>query len=207
MVGRKRKSICLELVTDLRRLGLSWSAIAEHSEVNVSRNKLLTWRNDPSVNFIEHNLRIENEQLDELVGKETVGQPRRGEISIGAHLFGSGFKVPRQQLRESIHRVDPAGVLERSRKPIKRKVYISDGPHHCWHIDGNHKLIRWGIAIHGCIDGCTRTIIYLAARDNNRTEVALAAFEDGVARFQLPMKVRADYGGENVKIAQYMVQH
>ena len=38
MAGRKRKAINLELVTDLRTLGLSWNKIAE--EVKVSRNKL-----------------------------------------------------------------------------------------------------------------------------------------------------------------------
>ena len=104
-----------------------------------------------------------------MVERETIGQPRRGEISIGGHLLSAAYKVPRQQLRESILRVDPdEGVIERSRKPIKRKIYVSDGPHYCWHIDGNHKLIKWGIVIHGCVDGgCTRTIIYLAARDNN----------------------------------------
>ena len=206
MAGRKRKEISLTVVTDLRRLGLSWIDIANHKEVDVSVNKLLTWRKDLQNSFEEPKAHIDNEQLDNLVEKETAGQPRRGEISIGAHLFSTGFKVPRKQLRESIHRVDPDGVIERSRKPIKRKVYVSDGPHHCWHIDGNHKLIRWGIVIHGCVDGCTRIIIYLAARDNNLSQVALDAFEDGVARYQFPMKVRADYGGENVKIAQYMIE-
>ena len=70
-----------------------------------------------------------------------------------------------RQQRDSIHRVDPEGVEERSRKRIKRAVYHSDGPHYCWHIDGNHKLIRWGIVIYGCIDGCTRNVIYLAVID------------------------------------------
>ena len=93
-----------------------------------------------------------------MVERETIGQPRRGEISIGGHLLSAAYKVPRQQLRESILRVDPdEGVIERSRKPIKRKIYVSDGPHYCWHIDGNHKLIKWGIVIHGCVDGgCMR---------------------------------------------------
>eukprot|EP01036_Dinobryon_divergens_P036548 gene36548-47615_t len=159
MAGRKRKEISLSAVTDLRRLGLSWNEIGAHPDVNVSRNKLLTWRKDPDVNFIEPNDLIDNEQLDHLVEKETVGQPRRGEISIGAHLFSTGFKVPRQQLRESIHRVDPDGMAITS---------LSDG-----------------------------ALLFMA----------LAAFEDGVARYQLPMKVRADYGGENVKIAQYMIEH
>ena len=28
-----------------------------------------------------------------------------------------------------------------------------------------------------------------------------------MARYKLPMKVRADFGGENIKIAQYMIEH
>jgi len=106
-----------------------------------------------------------------------------------------------------MHRVDPEGVLERSRKPIKRRVYSVPGPHYLWHMDGNHKLIRWGIVIHGCIDGCTRYIIYLVARDNNRAETVLDAFVEGVARNQLPLRVRGDKGGENVRVADYMILH
>ena len=89
------------------------------------------------------------------------GQPRWGADTIAAAVAVAGFHAPRQQLRDSIHRVDPEGILERSHKAIKRVVYRSHGPHHDWHMDGNHKLIRWGIVIHGCIDGCSRNIIYL----------------------------------------------
>ena len=69
------------------------------------------------------------------------------------------------------------------------------------------KLIRWEIVIHGCIDGCTRNIIYLVARDNNRAETVLNAFVEGVARYQLPLRVRGDLGGENVRVADYMILH
>ena len=120
--------------------------------------------------FEDPKQKIPNDQVDNLVNNYSQGQPRRGEVTIAAHVATTGFYVPRQQLRESIHRVDPEGVEERSRKPIKRKVYYSNGPHHDWHMDGNHKLIRWGMVIHGCIDGCSRNIIYLQLRDNrNKT--------------------------------------
>ncbi|KAF4114111.1 hypothetical protein G5714_004334 [Onychostoma macrolepis] len=33
-----------------------------------------------------------------------------------------------------------------------------------WHIDGNHKLIRWRIVIHGY----SRLVVFLRASDNNR---------------------------------------
>ena len=42
-----------------------------------------------------------------------------------------------------------------------RRVYNVPGPHHLWHNDGHHKLIRYGLVTHGCVDGNTRTIIYL----------------------------------------------
>ena len=202
---RERKFVDIDVVTRLRQIGLSWKIIAQHPDVNVSRDVLLKWRKE--VAFVEPKQTIDSDNLDKLVADHTICQPRRGEISIAAHVSCVGFKVSRKQLRESIHRVDPSGVEERSRKRIKRAVYHSDGPHHCWHIDGNHKLIRWGIVIHGCIDGCTRNIIYLAARDNNRSTVVLEAFEDGVARYQIPMKVRSDFGGENILVAKYMIHY
>jgi hypothetical protein len=30
-----------------------------------------------------------------------------------------------------------------------------------WYHDGHHKLIRYGLVTHGCVDGYSRTIIYL----------------------------------------------
>ena len=157
--------------------------------------------------FEDPKQKIPNDQVDNLVNNYSQGQPRRGEVTIAAHVATTGYYVPRQQLRESIHRVDPEGVEERSRKPIKRKVYYSNGPHHDWHMDGNHKLIRWGMVIHGCIDGCSRNIIYLQLRDNNKSDVVLDAFLEGVSQYQLPLNVSGDFGGENVKVAEYMIRH
>ncbi|KAG2364284.1 hypothetical protein BDR07DRAFT_1280150, partial [Suillus spraguei] len=31
-------------------------------------------------------------------------------------------------------------------------------PNVLWHVDGHHKLIRWGIVIHGFIDGFCRMV-------------------------------------------------
>ena len=152
---RKRKFFDLDQITSFCKLGLTWTAIAKHPDISASKDCLRRWREE--VEFKEPKQKLPNTQLDTVVAKYSQGQPRRGEVSIAAHIATSGYYVPRQQLRDSIHRVDPEGVEERSRKPIKRKVYYSNGPHHDWHIDGNHKLIRWGMVIHGCIDGCSPT--------------------------------------------------
>ena len=46
-------------------------------------------------------------------------------------------------------------------KTSRRRVYSVEGPNSLWHIDGNHKLIRWKVVIHGGIDGHSRTIVFL----------------------------------------------
>ena len=61
--------------------------------------------------------------------------------------------------------------------------------------------------IHGCIDGYSRRIIYLRANNNNQAATVLQLFRSAVDCLGLPSHVRADRGGENVGVAQYMLQH
>lgn len=66
---------------------------------------------------------------------------------------------------------------------------------------------RYGIVIHGGIDGDTRTIVYLEAIDNNVSAHTVLLFKDAVRRYQCPARVRGDRGGENVLIADWMISH
>ena len=61
--------------------------------------------------------------------------------------------------------------------------------------------------VHGCIDGYSRRIIYLKASNNNRSETVLQLFTQAVDSLGLPSRVRADRGGENVGVAEFMLQH
>lgn len=50
-----------------------------------------------------------------------------------------------RRVQESMRRVDPQGVLMRSLQlnPRRRRKYTVPAPNSLWHIDGNHKLIRY----------------------------------------------------------------
>lgn len=73
------------------------------------------------------------------------------------------------------------------------------------HVDTNHKLISWRIVIHGCVDGYSRTIIYLQCATNNLAETALQFFQQGVDNYGLPSRVRGDCGVENWDVARFMI--
>ena len=60
--------------------------------------------------------------------------------------------------------------------------------------------------MHGGIDGYSRVPVFLKARNNNRADSVLAAFESAVMKWGLPERVRSDKGGENVLVAEYMLR-
>lgn len=80
------------------------------------------------------------------------------------------------------------------------------GPNHLWHIDTNHKLIRWCFIIVAGIDGFSRLITFMQCVNNNRAETLLQCFRQGIETYGLPLRVRTDKGMENVKIADYMIE-
>ncbi|KIO16617.1 hypothetical protein M407DRAFT_45791, partial [Tulasnella calospora MUT 4182] len=72
-------------------------------------------------------------------------------------LRRNGTPTSRPRISASLVRIDPVRrVFERVR--IKRRRYQVPGPNALWHHDGQHGLIRWGIVIHGFIDGHTRLV-------------------------------------------------
>ncbi len=87
---------------------------------------------------------------------------------------------------------------------IQRRGYSVPGPNALWHLDGNHKLIRWRLVIHGAIDGFSRMITFLKCSGNNRSETVVSHFLEAIGEYGIPSRVRTDHGGENVKVWHYM---
>jgi hypothetical protein len=76
-----------------------------------------------------------------------------------------------------------------------------------WHLDGNHKLVKWGFVTHLAIDGFTRLITFGETSDNNRAETVMEKFTRAVEKYGRPLRVRTDHGGENVRVWQDMIHH
>lgn len=77
------------------------------------------------------------------------------------------------------------------------------------HLDISHSclyisLIRWGIVIHGFIDGYSRLIVGLRAHNNNTGAAVLNLFLDGARQYGIPARLRGDHGTENILVAAWM---
>lgn len=106
-----------------------------------------------------------------------------------------------------MYRVDRKGILERKKGRLHRRTYSVQSPNTLWHVDTNHKLIRWNMIIAGGIDGFSRLITFLECVDNNKAETLLNCFVRGVSTYGLPSRVRSDMGRENTLIADYMIKN
>ncbi|KAJ7883186.1 hypothetical protein B0H14DRAFT_2303691, partial [Mycena olivaceomarginata] len=63
--------------------------------------------------------------------------------------------LQKERVRQSLLRIDGLGRVLR-KHTLERREYESPRPNSTWHMDGHHKLIKWGIVIHGVVDGYDR---------------------------------------------------
>ena len=89
---------------------------------------------------------VSDEELDNIILDIKRNFPNTGYKRMNGFLSQRGYTVQQHRVIESMHRVDPEGVLLRGleMRVINRRHYHVAGPQCLWHIDGirNHKLIR-----------------------------------------------------------------
>lgn len=154
--GRPAKIISEDLLRD---------TFAPHRNISVPKLGKVIRLNRNTINKARKALGIRrefsqwtDEELDRVVEEIRKEKPSVGLKFICARLRSKGVKMQRERVRKSMRRNDPIGVELRGRKAIRRRNYVVAGPDALWHMDGYHKLILWGIVIHGLIDGYCRTV-------------------------------------------------
>lgn len=134
-----------------------------------------------------------------------MGNNRRiGPNSALVRLQNVGIRVQRWRVREALHRIDPAGSAMRAVRLIRRRPYRVPCPNSLWHLDGNHKLIRWKMVIHGAIDGYSRLVTFMRVSNNNNAETVFRHFVAATHLHGVPSRLRVDYGGENNLVCEFM---
>ncbi|KAG8770774.1 hypothetical protein FRC12_004068 [Ceratobasidium sp. 428] len=151
---------------------------------------------------------ISDDELDQHVREFKTKHPDSGTQFLVVYLRSAGVNVTWTRARASKQRVDPIVPALRRGVKIKRRNYENPRSDAVWHMDGHHKLILWGWVIHGVIDGHDHTLRSIRAETNNRADTVLHLFLKAVEENGgPPQRVRGDCGGENVKVAAWMVQN
>ena len=98
-----------------------------------------------------------------------------------------------------IRELNPESVALRRKKRLRRRVYSVPGPDFFWHQDRYDKLKPFGFAIHTCIDGYSRKIIWLDVASTNKDPSVVAGYLLKAVKSigGLPVKIRTDDGTEN----------
>ncbi|KAG5260490.1 hypothetical protein AALO_G00309840 [Alosa alosa] len=108
--------------------------------------------------------------------------PNSGYRIVYGFLRSSGIRVSQLRVRETLRALDPIASAIRGLQVllIPRRPYSVPSPLSLWHIDGNHKLVRWRIIIHGGIDGYSRKIMYMQANTDNKATTVFQCFMTAV---------------------------
>jgi len=139
--GHPMLFISKEQITFLCDLRFSWIQIA--SLFGVSRQTFFAMISEYGLPTDHEFSDISNMELWSYVEHIKLSMPDAGQNMIKGILRGEGIHVPLTRIRECISEVDPINTTLRWATPISRKMYSVASPNSLWHIDGNHKLIRY----------------------------------------------------------------
>lgn len=158
--GRPRKVVNVELLKEAMNPTRRISQTVLAKKLGIHRNTL---REKLKENAIDTSFSdISNDDLDKLIKGYRDSQPHSGIRYLRGRLRSEGLRIQRWRVEKSIERVDRLGQSLRRRTTAKKEhnKYEVPRPNYLWHLDGHHKLIHWGIVIHGVVDGYSRKVIF-----------------------------------------------
>ncbi|XP_049333345.1 uncharacterized protein LOC111188803 [Astyanax mexicanus] len=202
-VGRSVCQITQQQLQMLLSFNFSGKQIA--NILGVSRSTVKRRLRQYNLSFRGRYTTLSDEALDSSVLEIVSANDEIGPEAVRAQLAGEGILVQRLRVRKSVIRTNPEGAALRTMSHrLHRRTYKVAGPNSLWHVDGNHKLIRWRIVIHGGVDGYSRLVVFLQASNNNRSDTVMDLFIGAVSQYGVPSRVRCDHGGENNGMCLFM---
>ena len=203
--GRPRYNISREQLEHLLHLHFDCPTIA--SMLGVSLRTIRRRMAEYNLSVRSHYSDIDDEELNRTVKDIKEQFPNCGYRMMDGLLRQRGINIQQMRVREVMQNTDPNGTVVHFADLIQRRKYHVPGPQSLWHIDGNHKLIRWRIVVHGGMDGHSRLVVYLNCATDNRADTVLNQFRMAVGKYGLPSRIRCDKGGENTQVALFMLEH
>ena len=154
--GRPQKSLDRSWLKDAlsahRKISLQTLADALEIHRNTLRNYMKLY--GVLARFSE----ISDRDLDILVRHFKKHKPTSGLRYVIGFLKRHQIRVQKRRVRLSMRCIDGLGQTLRNHEAIDRRTYQVPRSNYLWHTDGHHKMIRWGIVIHGFVDGHCRTV-------------------------------------------------
>ena len=171
-VGRPKFDVTRKMLITLLEAGFSQRDIAKLLSVS---EKIIRRRvNEYSLhNQFPKYTDISDLELDNTVRDILSRFPNLGIRRMKGHFKTKNVNVTWGCVRSSLWRIYPIGIFSRLTQAtlIIRRKYCVPGSLALLHVDGNHKLIRWGFVIHGAFNGFSRKIMYLKCSTNNMASI------------------------------------
>lgn len=199
-------NINTNLLQELYANGFTDQEMAEHLSCSrqtvIRRRRALGLLDKRAAKHVHAEEEVRRQVALYLAGRDSL---TTGQRNVQGWLEANNINTTRDQVRKLMRELDPDGTRLRASVMRKRRVYKVPFPNSLWHIDGQHKLIRWKFVIHGGVDGYSRACVFMHASDNNRAETVEALFLNATEQWGWPQRVRVDYGKENNGIWKQMI--
>ena len=143
--GRPKFSIPKEQLQFLIEQRFNIATIANNFILSVSRQTVERRLQEFGVSCREVYSTMSDEHLDTVIRSILADFPETGYKRMTGFLRARGIVLQQNRIREAMRKINPEGTLSRALRLhcINRRSYQVVSPLALWHIDGNHKLIRY----------------------------------------------------------------